>query len=106
MTSNEELRKNIMRRVYVTHTLRELASPLAVKLYIFVLLIWQVLMRVSVPDVFANASNVGDLSSLKFFVLTAFAKTELLVQVSVAITLGLIFWMFKDILRHNHTRVA
>ena len=97
-TTNEQLTKAVMRRVYITHTLRQLTSPFAFKLYIFAILLWQMFLRVSPSHIFANASHMGDMGSLSTYISSAFSHTESLVQFGVFIALALAIWMSRDLI--------
>jgi len=80
-----DVSKNVMRRVYFIWGVRQLASPLFLKLVVFVTLSWQLKEAVFVRQVFANMANY-EMTELFNFWSAAFLHTDIVVQVA---TLGI-----------------
>jgi len=96
---NKQLKKRIMRRVYLVSFLRQILSPFVFKgtvLFIFMAL-GNVL--VSVPNVISNMSIFTNVNASFLFLLNAFLHTEFLVQVVLSGSIILTIWLFKDFLR-------
>lgn len=96
MNDITQLKKKIMRRVYLAFFLRRMASPLAVKSYMLVAFLGFLVSQVSVSNVAANMPRVTDIAALYRFSLGAFLNTEFIVQLlSVGIVLAM-FLLLKD----------
>ena len=98
-TNNSQLKKRVMRRVYLICYTRKLLSLTALKLYASVLLVWGLLYNVSVTDVVHNTMAVQSMSSLSYFYKYAFMNTELIVQISSVLFLGLAFIVIRDLFK-------
>ena len=101
-TSPEQLKSQIMRRVYMVHLLKRVTSPVAIRVYIVVAVLWQVVLRVSVINVIKNSPNVIDLGHFSQFAIRTFQGTELIVQVLVAALFAFGVWLVRDILKMRH----
>src|SRR3989344_4070900 len=94
------IKSNVMRRVYMIWFLRRAFSPLAVKGYFVLALLWQLGERVWVRQIIANAPNATDIEASYHFVFGAFSSTELAVRL---ISLGIItigVWFIVDVVRN------
>lgn len=79
--NNQELNKNIMRRVYIVHRLRKIFSPLGLKMTVFLFLLALELLTVSVWSVAVNFFRVSkDFGTAYDFIINAFLNTGLVVQ--------------------------
>ena len=97
--NNSQLKKRVMRRVYLVFYTRKLLSFIALKLYISIFLVWGLLYNVSVTDVVRNTMNVNSMSSLSYFYKYAFMNTELIVQISSVLFLGLALIVARDLFK-------
>ena len=77
--------KQVMRRVYIIWGVRQLASPLFLKIAVLTVFLWQVKEAVFVRQVFANMANY-EMTELFNFWSAAFLHTDIVVQVA---TLGI-----------------
>jgi len=103
---NEQLTKQIMRRVYVVWAMRALVSSVALKLYTLVVFIIAFANYVSFKDVINNFMSVYK-TSFSSFMYSAFANTEVVTLALIAGTTALLFWLVKDIMfTHKHSSVA
>jgi len=102
--TNVNLTKRIMRRVYFVYLLRQLFSPLLVKLYIILALLWQASRYVSWSNVFENMSGKLELSNLYTFTSSAFINTEATVQLTSTAVVVLIAWAIYGSM-HKHIGV-
>ena len=97
--------KNVMRRVYFIWGVRQLASPLFLKLVVFVTLSWQLKEAVFVRQVFANMANYKAEELFNFWS-AAFLNTDLIVQTA---TLGigvLAILLVRDIVARHEMAFA
>lgn len=96
-----DLKNNVMRRVYIAYAIRKAFSPLMVKLYIAIVLGWQLTSSVSVSNVFANVPSITDPGNLYNFVTSAFLNTELWVQIIVSAFVLWVIWFSRDLLKRG-----
>ncbi|OHB17958.1 MAG: hypothetical protein A2749_03020 [Parcubacteria group bacterium RIFCSPHIGHO2_01_FULL_45_26] len=81
--TNNEIKSKVMRRVYIVSYIRRALSPMALKLYAVVFLLWGIGRQVFVAKVIENAPSFSSpLADLHFFT-NAFLGTEFLVQILV-----------------------
>jgi len=97
-----------MRRVYITHTLKQFTSPMAIKIYIVAILLWQMTARVSLTAVLANAQSASvSFSSMTSFAQSAISNAEVITQVLTLAVLALALWLCRDIFsRQTHSQLA
>lgn len=88
-----------MRRVYAIWFVRQVLSPLSIKIAIALTLVWQLKEYVSVRQVIANAPSLADPLSSLSFLSTAFVSTQLVVQILVVGLILSLAWFFRDILK-------
>ncbi len=95
-----------MRRVYVIYTVRELTSPLSLKVITFGVCFLVVNSVVSLPQVFLNMPSVTDVSALSKFASSAFAHTDTAVKILTIAGAGLMVWAGRDVARTVSSRNA
>lgn len=105
MLSEQELRKRIMRRVYVMYAFRQITQP-AVRAGVFITSIVVSLGSVSIPSVIVNLLSVSGLSGLFRFIVSAVTQTELLVQLMMPVALLIALWSAVEALRRSESRVT
>ncbi len=93
-----------MRRVYVVWTLRRLMAPMMLKFYVLTAFLWQSAYYVSLPHVFTNLPAITDMDANYSFAITAFSRTELMMQVLLAAILFLAVWFASDMYRYRAAR--
>jgi len=98
-TENKQLKKIIMRRVYIVSFLRQFLCPFIFRGIVLFLFIVLGNVLVSVPNVINNISIFTDVKALLLFLLEAFLHTEFLVQMVLSISIILTVWLLKDFLR-------
>lgn len=104
MSVDINLKRNIMRRVFFVYTLKKLASPFWVKVYIMGIFGWQILANVSIVNVIENAPWLNVSGNISFFSY-AFMHTGFLVQTLLVGTVFTLAWVCKDfIVRKNGTQ--
>jgi len=96
---NEQLKKKIMRRVYITFFLKKVFNPVAVKLYTLTVFLGVSVSFVSFGSVLANMPRVTDIVALYNFSTSAFFNTEFAVQFLSTGALLAIFLLMKDIIK-------
>ena len=98
-TTDIQLKKRIMRRIYIVSVMRRIFHPTVLKSIILAVFVVMGSILVSVPNVINNMPLVTDINASLSFVLRAFLYTETLVQmVSLGSTI-LAIWLIKDALR-------
>jgi hypothetical protein len=93
-----ELKQNIMRRVYAIYAFRMVVPKVAV----LTVALFALKYFVSFVDVFKNMPSLADISHSVLFFWSAFAHTDMVVQVSLLATLGVLAFMARDIARNAH----
>ncbi len=96
---NTQLKKRIIRRVYIISVMRRVFHPTVLKSIILTVFMVMGSILVSVPNIISNMPLITDINASLSFVLRAFLHTETLVQmVSLGSTI-LAIWLIKDALR-------
>jgi hypothetical protein len=93
-----ELKQNIMRRVYAIYAFRMVVPKVA----LLTVALFALKYFVSFVDVFRNMPSLADVSRSALFFWSAFAHTDIVVQASVLVTLGVFVFMVRDIARNAH----
>lgn len=96
-----QLNKSIMRRVYAVWFLRKITSPFYVKMYIMMVLVFQLVRSVSVSDVANNIGNVK-VSNMINYMLHSFAQTEPAVQIYSILFAMIGVWLLYERRRSAH----
>jgi len=100
---NEQLKKKIMRRIYLTFFLRNVFNHLTVKLYMLTVFFGVSVSFVSFGSVFANMPRITDIGALYNFSASAFLNTEFVVQILFTGIVIAIFLLMKDIVKTYST---
>ena len=95
--ANIQLKKRIMRRVYIISVMRRVFHPVVLKGVILVIFVVVGNILVSVPNVINNMLLASDTKIN--FLLEAFSQTETLVQMISLGSIFLITWLIKDALQ-------
>lgn len=95
MKTDHEIRKNIMRRVYITYFVRQATSP-ALRLGALGGALLVLTQIVSVRDVALNALGTSGLSGFTSFLYSAMSTTEASVLVLTILAVGLVLWFAVD----------
>ncbi|HEY4504731.1 MAG TPA: hypothetical protein VJI73_03085 [Candidatus Paceibacterota bacterium] len=91
------LRRKVMRRVYMVSYIRRALSPVALKVYAVAFLLYGIGRQVFVAKVLDNAPGLASpLESLNFFT-KAFIGTEILVQALVLACALATLWFTTDL---------
>lgn len=96
--TDQELKNNIMRQIYVIFFLRKLVSPFAVKIFALTLLFISANFLVSIKDVLMNMPNMRHLGAVYQFYFSAFLSTEFSVKFLIIGALFLGIFIAKDII--------
>lgn len=96
---NTQLKKKIMRRVYLAYFLRKAFNPLTMKAYLIVSFAGFIASQVSLANVVANMPSVTNISALYLFSTSAFLNTEFAIQLLSVGVLIAIFLLLKDIVK-------
>ncbi len=98
--ANIQLKKRIMRRVYIISVVKRVFRPVVLKSVILAVFIVAGNVLVSVPNVINNmhvsSTNIG--ASLSF-IMNALTHTDILVQIIFLGSILLTSWLIKDVLR-------
>ena len=98
--ANIQLKKRIMRRVYIISVMRRIFHPIVLKGIILAVFMVMGSILVSVPNVINNmnisSTNIGASFS---FIVNALARTDILVQMVFLGSVFLVIWLIKDALR-------
>ena len=107
--ANIQLKKRIMRRIYIISVMKRVFHPIVLKGIMLVLFMVTASFLVSVPNVINNmhisSTNIG--ASFNF-IMNALARTDILVQIIFLGSAILTIWLIKDALQSfslfNHNR--
>jgi len=94
-----------MRRVYAVWFLRKVTSPLFIKVYIMLALIFELFKSVSFFDVIDNMVRVP-FFNIANYLLLSFTKTELSVQIYIFLFVLFAIWLFYDKRLQRQTNFA
>ena len=95
--TNTQLKKRIMRRVYIVSVMKRMFNPVALKSIMLVLFMITASFLVSIPNVINNMLLASDTKIS--FILEAFLQTETIVQMVSLGSIFLIIWLIKDALQ-------
>jgi hypothetical protein len=98
--SNFEIKKRIMRRVYLIYTLRQLTHPVVIKTFLFFATIFAGSKLVSVTDIILNMRGLSDFKGFVNFSFSAFFHTDLFVQMITITSLLIFMAILTDIIRN------
>lgn len=95
MKTDHEIRKNVMRRVYMMYWLRQVTSP-ALRLGVLGGALLVLAQVVSIKDVVANAFGTSGFSGLTTFLYSAVTTTESSVLILTMLATALVLWFIAD----------
>ncbi|MBT3730044.1 hypothetical protein HON59_01430 [bacterium] len=95
-----QLKKRIMRRVYMLYVLGKVLSKLAFKIYAGLALLYGIKVFVHVEAVANNMPDFNNLSGLYTFMTNAALNTDLAVQFIVFGVVALIAWVLRDAIKN------
>lgn len=98
MKTDHEIRKSIMRRVYMIHFVRQVTSP-ALRLGVLGGALLVLAQAISIKDVVANALGTSGFSGFASFLYSAVTTTEASVLVLSVLALALVVWFIVDQVR-------
>lgn len=93
------IQKRVMRRVYVIYAARKLAQPRVLKLGALLGCFVVLASWTSLPHVWSNMP--GNPVELLSFFTSAFAETEMLVQLASLLFFGFLVWLLPDLFEHR-----
>jgi hypothetical protein len=90
---SEQIKKNIMRRVYTVYLLKSVAQPLFIELLMIAALIAMAGLFVSIKHIFINMYGLNTIQEIGQFFIAAFMQTTTVVKTIVvgASTAGVLF---------------
>lgn len=95
MHTDHEIRKKIMRRVYLTYFVRHATSP-ALRAGLLGGSLFILTQVVSVKDIFLNALGTSGFDGLTRFLYSAFVSTEVPVLAITLLATALVLWFIVD----------
>ncbi len=98
MNNSVDLKTRIMRRVYAVWMLRKVFSPFAMKVYIALVIGWQMAARVHVAMVLNNAPSVTNVHDSLSFFSAAFSQAEFTLQLILLTGVVLALWLGRDMI--------
>jgi len=93
---NNKLSKKIMRRVYAIYLVRQLANPLALKVYTLAAILVGITSLVSIGNIIANLPTAEGFYALYDFSRYAVLHTELAVQALLFGGVVCMMWLVLD----------
>jgi hypothetical protein len=101
-TTNTQLTKRIMRKVYIMAYMRRFLRPLVIKSALLSVFLLAGVSVVSVGNVLKNAwqSGHGDIFTILHYMYQAFTSTELVAQVIFVGIIVLSVWLIIDTVRN------
>ena len=97
--ANIQLKKRIMRRVYIISVIRRIFHPIVLKSIILAVFVVMGNILVSVPNVINNMPISTNISASFSFIMNALAHTDTLVQMIFLVSVILVVWLIKDALQ-------
>jgi hypothetical protein len=103
--NNLQLKKRIMRKVYMLYVLGKMLSKIALKIYAGLALLYGIKIFLNVGAIANNMPSLNNLSGLYNFMTYAALNTELAVQFIIFGIVALIAWVARDAIKHifEHT---
>ena len=95
LTELDQLKRAIMRRVYVLWFFRTVAQSVLIKLSILIFLLGGMIIFESPGAVWHNAQISGGLTNYRFFV-SALINTEAITQLAFLAIIAISFWLTKS----------
>lgn len=97
----QQLKKRIMRRVYMLYGIRLFVHPRTLKSFILTLLLWRSTSYVSYVDVFNNIPGSTDITRDLLFAHSAIMRTELMTIVLMLAMVAFGIWLARDFVRRT-----
>jgi len=95
--TQDKLKQNIMRRVYVIYLIKRVTTPFLLKYYTFVFLVAFGAFTVSVKNVLLNMPHWRNINEVYGFYTSAFLHTQFAVQALIVGVSLIFFFIIKDI---------
>jgi len=92
-----ELKVSVMKRVHRIYVLRKFFNPMMYRLYLAAVFVVGIVSFVSVSNIAANIPIYGSFADIYDFILSAFAHTELAVQIMTIGAFLTILWFIVDV---------
>jgi hypothetical protein len=80
---NDQLKKNIMRRIYTVYILKSVAQPLILELLMIAALIAMAGLFVSLKHIFMNMYGLNGIQEISQFFVSAFVHTTTIVKLII-----------------------
>ena len=108
MNESNAVKQNIMRRIYFIYTLKRVSHVFAVRFGLLAALVSVGSFSVSVPNVLKNMPSLLQISKFFEFSFYAFLNTKLVIQLIVAGSVVVLFYLTRDVLKivRNNRSVA
>lgn len=95
MKTEAQMRKYVMRRVYLMYCTRAVCKPVP-RAAIFAILLFGIVGSVSIANVIGNAASITEFSAFMRFIVAAFTNTSLTVQVLSIALAAWVAWFVVD----------
>ncbi len=99
MKTQEQIKMSIMGRIYTAYFLRRVFRSSTLRAFLSVGSLAWMFSAVSILHVLKNMPSITNTSALYNFSVTALTKTEITVQLSLALLFVLILWYARDFFR-------
>ena len=96
--NNIRLKRKIMWRIKSVYILNQILSPINLKLFSILILLYIGGKLVFVAEIFNNMPVFSDFGGVIHFSYSAFVHTELIVQFVCLLGFSMIIWFFRDLL--------
>lgn len=103
METGSNIKRTVMRRVYIMRTLRPLTSSVTLASVAVVLALAGIGNQVFVAAVFQNMPSITDVAAVTRFFVAAFINTTAAVQLLVSVSIVASVWLVRDALRTIHS---
>jgi hypothetical protein len=104
--NHSQLKKRIMRRVYMFYVLGKMLSKLAFKVYAGLALLYGIKIFVHVEAVANNMPDFSNTSALYNFMSSAALNTNLAVQFIIFGVVALVAWIMRDVIKNIFENMA
>lgn len=99
-TKISQLNMQVMRRVKFIYWTKRVYHSVTLKLFLLGMTVVATTLYVSLPDIILNMPSLADIQSMWKFVFSAFANTGMKVQLLSLLSLSILFWLGRDIVRN------
>ncbi len=94
MTNATQLKRRILNRIYIIYATRRILAPFMLKVYITLVLLWQLVINVSLGNIVKNAPGLK-LGTINFFT-QAFIDTAMGIKILLIVGFVVSVWLMKD----------